>query len=521
MSAAVARPTMPNGRLFESPLGLFDFQVDAVAHAYLRTNMVAVIERGLGKTILMMALAAQLVEDDQIDLVLCIARRNKLDKSEFPADWAAFTSLSTLTYLGPGRQAKLAARPDVQVLLTTYETGKLDLMRRVKKSGTRGRGGRADGPLMEALRLRDKRVLWVFDEVIKLGSRRSELYQAYDYVLSQLRKGPHQQRVLGLSATPMSTDYEQSFNIGRIVAPEAMPTVTEFETRFTYGRDDYGRYRYRKQAREEFAPLFQAISYRKRASDADVRDQMPNLTEKLIEVELEPEHRQLYEAVSGLLGPWDTLEDTQRDQLNTALRLTAGYPEAHAHSSSELSRAIVASLGADRLTAVPSSKAKRLLEELDTLGDAQVLIFTFYAELILPLLARDIQASGRTVACYHGGQSGPVNEAAKQAFKSGQAQVLLSSDAGAEGLNLPEARYVIEYESAKTFDKRMQRFGRATRITGGTDPVYGLTLVAKGTREQSTIATVLRRNEAQDTLLGDTGADGYVDARVRKVMLGR
>jgi len=115
---------MPNGRLFYSPIGLYEFQAEAVAHAYLRRNIIGVIDRGLGKTVIMMALAAQLFEDDQIDIVINVAQANKLEKDEFPKDWADFTSLRTHRYLGTGRTQRLAKALEAVVGITRH-TGRV------------------------------------------------------------------------------------------------------------------------------------------------------------------------------------------------------------------------------------------------------------------------------------------------------------------------------------------------------------------------------------------------------------
>lgn len=522
MAVPVAeRPRLANGHLFYSPRGLYPFQAEAVAHCYLRGGMLGIIDWGLGKTIISMATAAQLMEDGLVDLIMHIGRKNKLGKTEFPQDWADFTSLTTHVYHGSGRQKRLAKAGVPDVFLTTYETGRNELMTRVKKPGTRGKGAKVAGPLFEALGLREKRIIWIFDEIPKLASRTSELHQAYAFALSELRK-VHRQWVIGMTATPFRTDYVQPYNLARLSNPDRMPTVAVFEEQFTRGKDDNGRYIYTAEARERFATLFNDVIYRKRFSDPDVRDQYPKLIEKQLTVELDPAHNALYQAVGDLYGDQSELDQVQLDKVYMAQRLTAGHPAAHLHSSAELSRAIVATLGEAALRAIPSSKTRALIEELESLvtgQGAQALVFTFYAETVLPEVARDLRAAGLTVATYTGGQTNRENEAAKADFKEGRARVLLSSDAGSEGLNLPEAHYIIEYESARTYDTRTQRFGRATRITSENPFVYGLTMVADKTLEVGTLQTVLRRNAHQDTLLGDTGAAGHTDASMRRRLL--
>ena len=432
------RPVMSNGKLFHSPLGLFPFQAECVAQAYFQEGLVGVLDTGLGKTIVSMALAAQLIQDDQVDLVLHIAQRNKIDKSEFPADWAAFTSLDTFVYHGSTRRKQLAKRGVPDVFLTTYETAREDLVRFLGKTGR----AREDGPLMEELGLRTKRVLWIFDEIGKLGNRRSKLYRAFEHVLNAQRGGPHRPKVLGLSATPMSTDYEQPFNIGRITWPDRMPLVSTFEDEYTYGRDDHGRLMYKRGAVDWFAAQFEPLIYRKRRTDPDVISQMPALMEKIIPVDLGFDQRSLYRAMGELYGPDPTPH--QQDLLLMLQRLVAGHPRALFRSGSEQAKAVVDSVDVEYLRGIPSAKAQRLIELLSTLkeqGD-RALVFSFFAETVLPELALDLAQAGLRVATYTGGQSSAENEAAKQAFRDGSLDVLLSSDAGSTGLNMPEAGYI-------------------------------------------------------------------------------
>jgi superfamily II DNA or RNA helicase len=512
---APPRPVLANGRLYFSPLGLFGFQAEAVAQAYFAEGLVAVMDCGTGKTHVSMALAAKLVENDQVDLVIHVAQKNKIDKSEFPADWAQFTALRTHVHHGQNRakrlaKAQLAGRIDV--LLTTYETGREDLVTFTGRSGR----ARTDGALMSALNLREQRVLWIFDEISKLGNRGSKLYRAYEHVLDQQRSGPHPPRVLGLSATPMSTDYEQPFNIGRIVWPAAMPSVGLFEDAYTYGRDEHGRYLYKRGAREWFATVFEPLVYRKRRTDPDVVAQMPALMEKIVPVDLSSEHLALYEAVGDLYGEDPT--PRQADQLLMAQRLVAGHPRALLRSGSELAKAAVATLGADYLHAIVSGKTTRLIELLGTLRDQgdRALVYTFFAETVLPEVATDLRAAGLRVGTYTGAQSGQANEAAKSAFRTGTLDVLVSSDAGSTGLNLPEAGYIIEYDGASTYALRTQRFGRGQRITSERAHVYGLTLVARRTVEVGLLYSMLKRNSLQDDLVGDRGARGHLDAHTRR-----
>jgi superfamily II DNA or RNA helicase len=506
--AVLERPTMPNGSLYYSPLGIFPFQADCVIELIKHDNRIGIVDTGLGKTHIAMCAAAMLYEDGLIDLVVHVGRAKKLAREEFPADWAKFTSLRTLTYHGALRHKRLQREGIPDVLLTTYETGAAELMTRKKTPGKIGKGGRVDGPLVGKLGLHDKRVLWIFDEVHRLGSRSAERYQSWYYILNQLRRGPHLQRALGLTATIMSTGDERAFNVARLICPDQMPTVTDYEKQFTRGRDQNYQYIYLHDQMPRFDRIFQSCIFRKSQEDPDVRDQMPKLIVDAKYVDLLPEHKALYETVSEIYGEGLTkLTNEQRTKRTGALKLIAGHPAAVLHSGTDLSQAIVDTLGEEFIRSIPSSKSRSLIEELEELvtgQGAQVIIFTWWANTVLPELAIDLRSAGFQVATFTGEQSDRANREAKEAFKSGTARILLSSDAGSEGLNLPEATYVIEYEPATAVDVRQQRFGRHQRLVGGKEPiVYGWSMVLRQTVEVDQFETVMTRAERQDSLYGD------------------
>jgi SNF2 family DNA or RNA helicase len=525
---------MPNGAVFYSPLGVFPFQAEGLAECYVTTGpddaggRLAVWDTGIGKTVLGLLLAAYLFEDDEIDLVMVVAERNKV--REWQADFERFTGLSTVRYHGTGRQQRLAKSGVPHAVITAYETGRDELMRMERKAHHRGPGSAADGPLVELLGLREKRVLWIFDEPIKFKNRSSTLYKSYWYILSQLRRGPHHQRVLGLTATPMDTHFEQAYNVARMIAPKTQPLVGEFEASYMTGRDDYDRPRFNGKVKAWAHLHFQPLVSRKRKTDPDVIDQFPKFVEESEFVPLVKAHRDFYAAVATMLDPPDGVEDTRDEdqvvadetKLRRLLRMTAGHPASHLHVPNPISAQIVETVTPEGLRAIPSSKTIKLIEDLTTLvkgqGD-QVIVFDFFTS-VLTEVARELRAAGFTVGEYHGGKLDGECEAAKAAFKAGQIEVLLMSDRGARGINLQEARYVIEYASSTTYSNRVQRGNRHHRIDSQLPSVTLRTMVAEGTIEEDIFARAIDRNKDLDTLLGDD-EDGteFISADTRRAIL--
>jgi SNF2 family DNA or RNA helicase len=94
--------------------------------------------------------------------------------------------------------------------------------------------------------------------------------------------------------------------------------------------------------------------------------------------------------------------------------------------------------------------------------------------------------------------------------------VLLASDAGARGINVPEATYVVEYDVA-THAVRLQRMNRSHRIDSTAETVHCMSFVLDGTVEEDIVGRMLERNHTADTLLGDTDAgEDFISAADRR-----
>src|ERR1700744_3172936 len=213
---------------------------------------------------------------------------------------------------------------------------------------------------MADLGLRSSRTLWIFDEITKLRGRCSQSHQSFDYALTQSRKHTHQ-RVIGLTGTPVERDFEDYFNIGRIVVPSRMPTVEAFEKRYTKGRDLLNRYIFLGGRKAEFAAMFAPVLIRKRKTDPDVIDQFPTMIERTVGVDLHPEHKRFYETVLELF------DDPEDRRAFTIARMTAGHPCAHLHADNPVSRSIVDAVGEAFLRSIPSSKSIELISRLKPL----------------------------------------------------------------------------------------------------------------------------------------------------------
>jgi len=498
----------PEGALYYSPRGLYPFQTEHVAQAYLgmlngsQAEWMFAWDTGLGKSHAAMQLAALAFEDHTVDFVLLVCEKNKL--REWKDDFERFTKLTVRIHHGPGRKNKLAKEALPDVLITTYETGKADLVKTVMRNR---RKAVESGELLE--RVQQTHPMVIFDEADKLSNRTSATYKAYDHTLKTLRRVFKNLPTVMMTATSIRKDYENSFNQLRLLRPQSMPLVKEFESYFVRGRDIYGKARYWDHRTEEFAAICQPLMLSKSKTDADVIDQFPRMTEEALWVELDADQRKLYDLVKELDGVGGQLQ---------ALRQICAHPRAVVHSaqegSSKLAKGLVEEFGLEYFLNLSSAKTEALVAYLEPVvldQEDKAMVFTFFGPSVIPWLAEALTKAGIRVFMLHELDS----------FKAHPGgAVLLSSDAGARGINVPEASYLVEYDMATTYGIRTQRLNRVSRIGSGGPSVTVRSMLARRTVEVGLMYSMLRGNVQSDELLGRgvTGEE-YMTAAMRKQML--
>lgn len=519
----------PEGALFHSPMGLFDFQEESIVRDYLKTEggggMMVVWDTGTGKSIFGLRMATLLAEDArngvrEHDLTVVLCEKGKI--GEWAEDFSKFTKLSARKHHGSNRWKVMERDGLPEVLITTYETAKSDLVRFARPAKGK-RGTRIlPGPLFEAIA--DKNVLWLGDEfAAKLGNRTSDMYKAFDWVWRRRRKSrPKSHRIFALTATPIETGYENAFNQGRLLAPERMPTVAEFEEWMVRSRHPvYNTPTYRSENAADFAALLNPIIDRRRKTDPDIMAQFPKKVERVSRVEMDREQAKLYDLVATLQHP----DEDAVPGLWTVLRMIADHPaaliEAAAKGQGKMAKMLVEELGEDFLRSVGSAKEKELLVRLEHAVKeerSKVVVFTFFGQTVLPVLAKAIRAKGIKVYENHGALSEQESHQRRQSFKTDNDPcVYLTSDAGCRGINLPEATQVIEFEGSLTYANHVQRIDRIHRISSESASVVCTTLVTDDTIEVSILKKVLERNEQSDVLLGDDDAgEGFWSAQERR-----
>ena len=143
----------------------------------------------------------------------------------------------------------------------------------------------------------------------------------------------------------------------------------------------------------------------------------------------------------------------------------------------------------------PVSKWPRLTDEIlapngvHPGGGEQLVVFTEYADTA-DWLTQRFRDTGYDTEMYSGRQTHPEREEIRARFVAGDFQVIVSTDAGNEGIDLQSARVLVNWDMPWSLVTLEQRMGRIHRV-GQTRDVALFNLIAVETREGDAHETLL------------------------------
>lgn len=119
----------------------------------------------------------------------------------------------------------------------------------------------------------------------------------------------------------------------------------------------------------------------------------------------------------------------------------------------------------------------------------------------LPCLCKDKGAL--PVAMYTGAESDDIREQNVNAFKTDdRCQILIGTDAAAEGLNLQVAKFMIHFEQPDTYAQKVQRNGRIRRIGSKHEYIVIYDIISSDSFDQRKIEKLEKDKMVSESLLG-------------------
>ena len=180
--------------------------------------------------------------------------------------------------------------------------------------------------------------------------------------------------------------------------------------------------------------------------------------------------------------PFDVDADPSDDPVDAALPAFDDSTEERRVLAHVYDAAMAASVSEPKMAVL-----RRLLRRVKE----PMIVFTEYRDTLAIL--QGALGDARAIVTLHGGQTPQERRDAVAAFTGGRADLLLATDAGAEGLNLHErCRVVVNLELPWNPMRLEQRIGRVDRI-GQPRAVHAINLFARGTAEADVLARLTRR----------------------------
>ena len=311
-------------------------------------------------------------------------------------------------------------------------------------------------------------------------------------------------RIIEISGTPVNKDPVGYFNIGRLM--KDLGTIDDFNRDHGAAFRNFEPTMFKNLDPDMTEPGKISLKEKmadilivKSKSDPDIIDLFPKEIQDYTYVRFSDEEMAFYK---WLISEYST--DPQNEAaLYTVLRQFCAHPMALSLSQGGVSQNVVAKVGKGALEALGSSKCSAVVSRMRTIlsQDAQVVAFTFFGQSALPLYHQAFLDEGWKVSINHGRLSVDQKRAAQNEFRSGKTQIFLSSDAGARGINLPEAAYVEEIDIPTLWATHHQRVNRISRVDSKNPTIFLHAWAVKDTLEDEVVSKMLLRKGYSDSLV--------------------
>ena len=295
---------------------------------------------------------------------------------------------------------------------------------------------------------------------------------------------------VAITGTPMENNLMELWSLLSITAPGLFPNPERFKDYYARPIEKGGNAELLAQLRRRIRPLIMRRTKEQVAAD------LPEKQEQVLEVELHPRHRKVYQThlqrerqkVLGLL------DDVNHNRF-TILRSLTLLRQLSLH----------AALVDEEHSDVPSAKIDSLIEQIEDVvgGGHRALVFSQFTRFLRMARSR-LEAAG-VECCYLDGTT-TNRPAVISSFKEGTAPVfLISLKAGGFGLNLTEADYCFLLDPWWNPATEAQAVDRTHRI-GQTRNVMVYRLIASGTIEEKVMALKARKQELFSSVIDSDGA---------------
>jgi SNF2 family DNA or RNA helicase len=497
------------------------YQVDAVAKMVDKKQILVAYEMGLGKT--PMTIAAIEEQAPKLTLVLCLASL----KYQWQKEITKFSDSTAVVIDGTAaqRSKQYAQMSEHKYVIMNYEqvVNDWDVIKNVEFDAV------------------------VCDEATAIKGFRAKRAKR---VKELAKKIPIR---YALTGTPIENGRpEEIFSIMQFVNPNALGRFDIFDKTFIVRNHFGGVQRYRN------LPLLHKTlmdhSVRKAQKDEDVKPYLPDaIYRDPIIVKLDSKSQRLYDYIAKdlyrvlmeareLLGsnfniaahygqtydasdPANQLRGEVMSRI-TALRMLCSNPfllhnsavnfSKHTGKGSAYIHSIVEELAGVSKTPKQDALIAYLKDHLDIDPTYKAVVFTSYLDSV-SAITKNLNDSGYGAVAYTGEMDAKEKEKAKVTFQSQPTtRVLVSSDAGGYGVDLPQANLLINYDQPWSAGLAVQRNGRINRTSSEWEVITVQDFLVAGSIEQRQYDMLKQKGNVAGAILDGAGINskGGVDLTV-------
>jgi len=325
--------------------------------------------------------------------------------------------------------------------------------------------------------------LVIIDEAHKLKNHQTKNYQFVKKIKKKF--------CLLLTATPVQNRLSELYYLVTLLKPGYLGDADSFFRDYCSGKN-------KVKNEEKLRELINRIMIRNRRSDTEI--DWPKRHIESFDIPLTPEERKVYDSLSTLKNTDVALSliTLQREACSSreALYMTIKKMLASAHSPS--TQKILQAISDTIQEVTTNSKAKKVLELTQTIDD-KVIIFTEYRATQL-YLQWFLQQHGISSVPFRGGFKRNKKDWMRTLFQS-NAQVLIATEAGGEGINLQFCHHVINYDLPWNPMRIEQRIGRIHRL-GQEHDVHIYNFATKNTIEEHILHLLYEKIDLFETVIG-------------------
>lgn len=345
--------------------------------------------------------------------------------------------------------------------------------------------------------------LVIVDEAHKLKERNTVRWKFVD----RLQK----KRFLLLTATPFQNDLLELYNLLHLLKRGHLGTIKEFRNKFLYKGNKRHPLNYGELKRR-----LDEVMIRRRREETGIvyKKRIP----KIISVELSNEEKIIYDNIVSLLK--DNYFTVDGNEINGHLVIYSLLPKITSSSRSAIeslqgvvsnekyskrTKEMAIEILEDYKKIKKDSKIEKLLEIIEEIkersDDEKILIYTRHPTT-LRYIVEKLQPYNFKIIEFMGGLSREEKSSRIDEFKKGRADILISTDTGAEGLNFQFCRNLINYDLPWNPMSVEQRIGRLDRI-GQSRDMYIYSLATKNTMEENVVDLIINKMCCVGLVIGE------------------